>query len=143
MYLISHRGNVEGKSEKLENSPEYIMYAISQGFYCEVDVWGKVNGELWLGHDGPQYQTDSTFLNNQKIIVHCKNKLAIDNLNGWGIHWFWHQNDDYTITSSGWLWAYPNKPNAGYNCIAVMPALGLDVNEYAGVCSDTIASYKV
>ena len=31
--------------------------------------------------------------------MHCKNKLAIDNLNGWGIHWFWHQKDDYTITN--------------------------------------------
>mgnify|MGYP007000212530 len=95
-----------------------------------------LNGELWLGHDGPQYLTDSTFLNNPKIVCHCKNKLAIDNLNGWGIHWFWHKVDDYTITSKGWVWSYPNKPSAGHNCIATLPALQLDVSEYAGVCSD-------
>lgn len=141
MYLVSHRGNIEGKQPDRENSPGYIIEAIKSGYYCEVDIWGKLNGELWLGHDGPLWKTDSNFLNHPKIVCHCKNKLAIDNLNGWGIHWFWHQNDDYTITSQGWTWAYPNKPSAGHICIAVMPALHLDVGEYAGVCSDHIGNY--
>lgn len=142
MYLISHRGNIEGRDPERENNQGYIIEAIKSGYYCEVDVWGKVNGELWLGHDAPQYKTDARFLNHPKMIIHCKNKLAIDNLNGWGIHWFWHQDDDYTITSQGWTWAYPGKPNAGHCCIAVMPAIHLDVSEYAGVCSDYIGQYK-
>tara|TARA_Y100001938_G_C7912720_1_gene340438 strand:+ start:155 stop:583 length:429 start_codon:yes stop_codon:yes gene_type:complete len=142
MYLISHRGNITGRQPERENAPDYILEAIEAGYYCEVDVFGKVDGSLWLGHDGPQYKTDTKFLNHPKILVHCKNKLAIDNLNGWGIHWFWHQSDDYTITTQGWVWAYPNKPCAGHNCIAVMPALHLDVSEYAGVCSDYIGQYK-
>ena len=142
MYLISHRGNINGRIPERENAPDYILEAIEAGYYCEVDIFGKVDGSLWLGHDGPQYKTDSSFLNNPKILCHCKNKLAIDNLNGWGIHWFWHQTDDYTITSQGWVWAYPNKPSAGNNCIAVMPSLQEDVSEYAGVCSDYIERYK-
>ena len=141
MYLISHRGNITGRQPERENTPDYILEAIDAGYYCEVDIFGKVDGSLWLGHDGPQYKTDTKFLNNPKILCHCKNKLAIDNLNGWGIHWFWHQNDDYTITSQGWTWAYPNKPSAGHTCIAVMPALQLDVSENAGVCSDYIGNY--
>ena len=141
MYLISHRGNITGRQPERENAPDYILEAIEAGYYVEVDIWGKLNGELWLGHDGPQYLTDSTFLNNPKIVCHCKNKLAIDNLNGWGIHWFWHKVDDYTITSKGWVWSYPNKPSAGHNCIATLPALQLDVSEYAGVCSDHIGNY--
>ena len=26
-------------------------------------------------------------------------------------HYFWHQEDDYTITSKGIIWAYPGKVN--------------------------------
>jgi hypothetical protein len=25
-------------------------------------------------------------------------------------HYFWHQEDDYTITSKGFIWVYPGKP---------------------------------
>ena len=141
MYLISHRGNITGRQPERENSPDYILEAIDAGYYCEVDIFGKVDGSLWLGHDGPQYETDTKFLNNPKIVCHCKNKLAIDNLNGWGIHWFWHNVDDYTMTSQGWVWSYPNKPSAGHNCIATLPPVHLDVSEYAGVCSDYIGNY--
>ena len=50
--------------------------------------------------------------------------------------------DDYTMTSQGWVWSYPNKPSAGHNCIATLPPVHLDVSEYAGVCSDYIGQYK-
>ena len=35
MILISHRGNLSGKNEELENSPEYIMNALNYGFNVE------------------------------------------------------------------------------------------------------------
>ena len=38
-YYIAHRGNVNGKNESRENSPDYIMEAISLGFYVEIDVY--------------------------------------------------------------------------------------------------------
>ena len=39
MYLISHRGNLEGPKAEYENSISYIENAISKGFEVEVDVW--------------------------------------------------------------------------------------------------------
>ena len=42
MIYISHRGNIEGKSEKNENNPEYIMKAVDKGFDVEIDVWLKI-----------------------------------------------------------------------------------------------------
>ncbi len=147
MYLISHRGNITGRQPERENAPDYILEAIDAGYYCEVDILGKVDGSLWLGHDGPQYKTDTKFLNNPKILCHCKNKLAIDNLNGWGIHWFWHQNDDYTITSKGFIWTYPGNVLSP-SSICVMPEVvpGIynksQLLECAGICSDYIGEYR-
>ena len=41
MIYISHRGNLDGKSEKDENNPEYVMNAVKKGFDVEIDVWFK------------------------------------------------------------------------------------------------------
>ena len=49
--FISHRGNLTGKDESLENYPNQIEKVISRGFDCEVDLH-KVGKELYLGHDG-------------------------------------------------------------------------------------------
>ena len=58
---------------------------------------------------------------------------------------FWHQQDDYTITSKGFIWAYPSK-KLTKNSIAVLPESSnytLDElkNSY-GICSDNIEYYK-
>ena len=76
MILISHRGNIDGKKPERENSPEYILEAIEFGYHVEVDVWYKDN-QLYLGHDGPQYETDVAFLKNEKLWCHCKNSEAL------------------------------------------------------------------
>ena len=54
MILISHRGNIDGVKPTKENSPEYILEAISLGYDVEIDVW-KVDGKWFLGHDEPEY----------------------------------------------------------------------------------------
>ena len=38
MYLISHRGNLDGIEKDYENNPDYINQAISRGYNVEVDV---------------------------------------------------------------------------------------------------------
>ena len=54
MYLISHRGNINGpQSQKEKIIQVYPRSNTKSGFHCEVDVYGKVDGEIWLGHDGP------------------------------------------------------------------------------------------
>jgi len=145
MILISHRGNTEGKIEKLENSPLYIVQAIEQGFDVEIDIH-YVDGQLWLGHDKPQYPITIEFLElyKDKLWIHCKNLEAVTYLKSANtnkrFNYFWHQKDEVTITSKEYIWAYP-----GINCkdsIAVLPEIFNDnINNRIGVCSDVINDF--
>ena len=144
MILISHRGNINGKFESYENEPMYIDKAISDGFNVEVDVW-MVEGQLFLGHDKPQYGVSQKWLNDRhySLWIHCKNIEAMEWFNSFdGFNYFWHENDVMTLTSNGWMWVYPGKqPIKG--SIAVMPEIyNDDISECAGVCSDYIQKYK-
>lgn len=142
MLLISHRGNLEGSIPTLENSPEYIQTALDKGYDVEIDVWYK-DSQLWLGHDEPSYQIDIKFLYNSHLWVHAKNVDALSHLIVRDINVFWHQEDHYTLTSKGFIWAYPNYDvPAGSKAIAVMPEWhNTDVKNFYGVCSDYIKQY--
>lgn len=137
MILISHRGNLDGKSS-FENHPEHIQEALLQDFDVEIDVWW-IDGEYWLGHNNPQYQIDENYLENPKFWCHAKNieglHKMIQNKN---IHCFWHQEDDVTLTSKGYIWTYPNKKLTPKS-IAVLPE-GVIEEEIAGFCSDYIGA---
>ena len=62
MFLISHRGNINGANPIEENSINYILKAIDLGYNVEIDVW-FVNNSFYLGHDKPQYKVNHDFLN--------------------------------------------------------------------------------
>jgi len=141
MILISHRGNVGGKEPGFENIPEYIDDTLNKGYHVEIDVWYK-NG-FYLGHDNPQYKVNPWFLVRDKVWCHAKNIKAITEMRKYpDIHYFWHQEDDITITSKGYIWAHPGKqPIKG--SIAVLPELYNDnVDMCYGVCSNNIEKYK-
>ena len=143
MILISHRGNLLGKNEKLENNPDYIIEAEKKGFDVEIDIWFK-NGQFYLGHDKPQYKVNKKFLENSKFWCHAKNNSALYELSIINCHYFWHETDDYTITSLGYIWIYPNKPILK-NGICVLPEKfeNKDINNKCkGICSDYILNYK-
>jgi hypothetical protein len=147
MILISHRGNINGRIESSENEPSYVDSTISKGYDVEIDVWLK-DGDLWLGHDKPQYKTNLDWIQNRssKLWVHCKNLESItffNDLNDGQINYFWHQNDDVTLTSKNYIWAFPGKQPIK-NSIAVLPELYNDhVSFCLGVCSDYIENYKI
>ena len=80
------------------------------------------------------------------IWFHAKNLNALSLLKDLKLRFFWHQNDDYTITSNGFFWTFPNK-TIKKNCICVMPEkyddLGKDFFKNCdGICSDFILKYK-
>ena len=108
MIYISHRGNISGPKPELENNPSYVEDAIALGFDVEVDLWA-VNGGIYLGHDGPQYLVNIPWLTDRahQLWVHCKNTQALDLAIRHGLHCFFHNVDDYTMTSKGYVWAYP------------------------------------
>ena len=88
-----------------------IREAIDKGYDVEIDVW-FINDEWFLGHDEPQYEIELNFLVDleDKIFCHCKNIDALNRMNDNGrIHCFWHQEDDVTLTSKGYMWTYPGK----------------------------------
>lgn len=146
MKLISHRGNINGRLGSHENEPNYIDIAIKAGFDVEVDVW-YVGDTIWLGHDKPQYGVDFRWFRDRvtKLWVHCKNLESITYFKdcGYPIHYFWHQEDDITLTSNGYIWAYPGKQPIK-DSIAVMPEINDEVlsEHIYGVCSDYIEKYK-
>jgi len=146
MILISHRGNINGRNELRENSIEYISEALNSGFDVEIDVWYK-DGEWFLGHNGPENYVVLDFLKNDKLWCHAKNIEALNIMLKNNINCFWHQEDDVTLTSNGYIWTYPGK-ELTEKSIVVMPEKYLekwwkyDFKDLSGICSDHIGSYE-
>ena len=141
--LISHRGNIFGPNTQLENDPEYILKALSLGYDCEVDIW-IIEKELYLGHDEPTYKTSMDFLlkHEKYLWVHCKNFEALEFLNKIKeLNYFWHQEDNFTITSRGYIWTYPGN-SIGNNSVIVNNDNKLTEYKCYAVCSDYIELYK-
>jgi len=141
MKLISHRGNINGKDENLENNPLYIEEAIAAGYDAEIDVW-NYDGLWFLGHDKPQYSIDQNFLLNPSLWCHAKNIKAMMEMLIIGAHCFWHQTDKITLTSQGYLWTFPGEELTDRS-ICVLPEINdFIIEKCAGVCSDEIAKYS-
>ena len=146
MNLISHRGNLVGPMPNLENNPSYISDAINTGFDVEVDLWFNSNG-LYLGHDLPTYQISNDFLNLYKdnLWIHCKNLHALRYLSESDFIYFWHQEDDFTLTSNEKIWTYPYKDASDKSIIVCNDEEStkkiIQENIAYGVCSDYVGVY--
>jgi hypothetical protein len=144
MLMISHRGNLDGKNESRENSPLYIEEALEKGYNVEIDVWHE-NHTFFLGHDSPQYEIDINFLKDERLWCHAKDIESLEIMVHNGIHCFWHQQDDYTFTSNGHIWAYPGRPLLP-STICVKPEAACyeegELLNCAGICSDNIQEYR-
>jgi len=143
--MISHRGNVHGPDLNKENHPDYILEAVKLGFDVEIDVWRLPNGKWWLGHDEPQYTVTMEFLRNPVFWCHVKNSDALNYFREHSnhCHYFWHQSDDYVLTSRGIVWVH-SKKHLIPKSVCVLPELGIhgDIRQCYGVCSDFIEKYK-
>ncbi|AGE53449.1 hypothetical protein ATCVGM07011_198L [Acanthocystis turfacea Chlorella virus GM0701.1] len=148
MIFIAHRGNVSGPDVS-ENSPSHIDRAISLGYDAEIDVW-IVDNTIYLGHDAPQYEIDEDFLEKRRNVIwcHAKNIHALQWLIGNNFNTFFHDIDDYTLTSKGVIWAYPGKELVK-GSVCVMPEMAedplyLEKNKdiISAVCSDYVELHK-
>jgi hypothetical protein len=121
MKLIAHRGLLKGPNKNLENQPHQIQTVLDRGYDSEIDLW-VFDDRLYLGHDGPQFNITEQFLKQPGLWIHCKNLSALAYCqNDIKLNYFWHENDAYTLTSKGFIWAYPGKP---LNEFSVMLFLG-------------------
>lgn len=139
--FISHRGNLNGPNKKTENTVKQIDLVIKEGFECEIDVW-FINEKLFLGHDNPENEITLKWLetNSQSFWIHCKNFEALNffkNLDT-SFNYFWHQKDDFTLTSKGYIWTYPEQK---YDKNSVIVKLDnkppRNLNLY-GICTDFV-----
>ena len=139
MIYIAHRGLVDGPNKELENNPTHIKQVLKR-YDVEVDVWFK-DGKWFLGHDGPTYEVDFEFLEQPGLWIHAKNLPALYVLTGTFTNYFWHQEDDFTMTSHGYIWTYPGKQLTKHS-ICVLPEWNNKVenfdSECYGVCSDFV-----
>src|SRR5574343_937555 len=102
MRLIAQRGNFAGKDKVRENTFDYLIEAIENGFDVEVDIW-KIESSYFLGHDGPEHRISFEQLKELQphAWFHAKNFDALDDLLQKRFHVFFHDQDEYTITSKG------------------------------------------
>lgn len=141
MKLISHRGNTKGPSHEYENTPDLIFRAINLGYDVEVDVW-YVDGKFMLGHDKPQHPMGSYLLYHPKLWRHAKNFQAMRHMLEAGVHCFWHENDERTLTSRGFLWTYPGKEYDERSIIVLPGPPPEEIPKAYGICSDYVELIK-
>lgn len=151
MYLIAHRGNITGPNRGAENSPSLISSVLETTDYdCQIDL-RIINGKLFLGHDSADYKVGLDFLlfHKERLWIHCKNLDALTffrtKVHEQGLNYFWHDKDQCTITSRGFLWFYPSKKvyPAGINLLPELNGIEFSrLERTEGVCSDYIGVYK-
>lgn len=139
MIKISHRGLIKGPNPNGENNPVDLIGAISMGFDVETDVWLTDEG-LFLGHDNPEHPIDKEFIEaiKDEAWFHCKNLEALSYFVNEipDAKFFWHQEDDYALTSNGYIWTYPGKPITNKSIVVLLEPADLTLFEDAyGVCT--------
>ena len=147
MKLIAHKGNVNGPDSSIENTPEQIDWCIENGYDVEVDIrYNPETDKFYLGHDGPDSVVNWWWLagRQENLWIHCKDLTTLHEFvtNTGGYNYFWHQGDDYTLTSKGQIWASPGKPYKEDTVMVIENPE--DVKEYDcyAICSDYVGKLK-
>ena len=147
MKLIAHKGNVNGPDSSKENTPAQIEWCIDNGYDVEIDVrYNSEKDKFYLGHDESQYEINWWWLagKTDHLWIHCKDITTLNEFaaNTSGYNYFWHQRDDYTLTSKGQIWASPAQD---YNKDTVRVIEDPEeVKEYDcyAICSDYVGKLK-
>ena len=148
MKYIAHRGLFNGPNSELENRIDQLEAALAAGFDLEIDLrWHE--GMCWLGHDAPTYPIGPGWLakNRERLWIHAKNIAALDMLFNTDLNYFYHDQDDVTITSRGEFWTYPGR-ELTRNSIMLMPewqdeSLKNAFNIHCvGICSDWVEKIR-
>jgi hypothetical protein len=136
MKIISHRGNIKGPIFEKENRPSYIDCALGNGYDVEIDI-RTVNGELWLGHDEPQYKITHTWLKCRKdyLWIHCKDLETAKQC--WEYKSFCHTSDPYTYTSTGKIWLHDLSMKIDDNVIIPLIS-NKDLHKFSTIYNDSV-----
>jgi len=148
MKYISHRGNLKNINPSLENSPSYIDLAIKEGFDVEIDI-RMFNGEIFLGHDTPDYSITVDWLIHRKenLWIHTKDIQSLVLLNEYDLNLFFHEKERHTIIhNTKFIWTHDIDESTDKSIIPLLKISDLESFEkfkhVAGVCSDYIQILK-
>jgi hypothetical protein len=145
MIYIAHRGNLYGPEPDEENRISYLRRGLVGGFMVEADV-RFVDGEWWTGHDEPIDEIPKEMLTNQSILWHAKTRetaeaiIGNDSLRDF-MHWFWHEDDHFCLTSRGWLLSHALREPVS-NCIQVSLTSDEPADGVMGICSDFVGKLR-
>ena len=139
MKIISHRGNLEGPCPE-ENSSALISKALEAGYEVEIDV-RSIEGKMYLGHDTPDEEVDVSFINRYDFWVHAKNLEAMHALTEgyFRCNYFWHQQDDFALTSGKYIWTYPGKETCNKTILVALTKEEVDTaieKKPFAICTD-------
>ena len=140
MIVISHRGNLDGPNMETENHPNQIIKVLQMNIDCEIDVW-MMDGQPFLGHDMAQYCIDSDFLMQKGLWIHAKNLDALTFCQSLNTNVFFHDSDDYTLTSKNYIWAYPGKITNAQTIIVLKGQKSPPPGDVLGICTDYPLDY--
>lgn len=149
MIYIAHRGNLRGSDPDKENTLTQIQKALRLNFEVEIDVWCK-GGKWFLGHDEPQEPISLEFLDYFGFWVHCKNFESLEQLSlmdatlNLSCNYFWHEKDQFTLTSKRLIWTYPGGPIGPSSIVLAKDDNYSDEDLLGtlGICSDNIMEVK-
>jgi len=147
MKLIAHKGNVNGPDTSKENTPEQIDWCIENGYDVEVDIrYNPETDKFYLGHDGPDSEVNWWWLAGRQanLWIHCKDFTTLHEFvtNTSGYNYFWHQGDDYTLTSQGQIWASPGKPYKEDTVMVIEDSENVKEYDCYAICSDYVGKLK-
>lgn len=148
MILISNMGNITGKNDILENTPDYIITAINRGYDCKIDIW-YIEYTLYLGDHFPRTKITLEFLDlyKDKLWIHCKNIDALCFMNKYtDFNYFFQDKDKFSLTSKKFILGNFNG-TINSNVICIVPDYldyfnKEDLDKALGICSDNIYDYK-
>ena len=146
---IAHRANLNGPDPSRENTLDAAEDCINKGYDVEIDLWYQ-DRTLSLGHNEPEWAIPYSFLADNRcwLWIHCKELSSLQymtDVKDAGLNFFWHQGDDYTLTSKGHIWTYPGKKLCNRS-VAVCPDRVPDWNiptDVYGICSDYISTFEI
>ena len=149
LTLISHRGNINGRSLSDENQPLYIDEAIEAGYDVKIDLWfEKESNKFYLGNYEADYQVDVDWLGDRStsLWIQCKNMDALSYFNEYEaevsnqFNYFSHDLDIGVLTSHKYIWS-TNLYDRG---ILVLPEVFKrePIETTMGICSYIIQYYN-
>ena len=159
MILISHRGNISSKNLSIENRFNQIKLCLFEyKISVEIDLW-YINNTFYLTHD-PIFDNSSKeeannlleFIYNNphyhsNLFVHCKNKDAFikmqQNNRFKFLNLFMHEDDPFTVTTTGFIWAHPKSFQERKDSIFVdiNNIINKNDREILGICTDHIERF--